>query len=236
MHLEIKSQGDENCSPHARSIVSAMTLALSDTSKANADLLSMRGMSGKRYRHFINNLVELTPNASYLEIGSWAGSTLCSAIYGNTVRATAIDNWSEFEGPQDKFFQNLSRFVSRDTRVSFLNEDFRKVTYELIGMHNIYLFDGPHAYQDQYDGLVKVATALEDEVVFIVDDWNWRDVREGTLAAIEAGGWSAPFSVQIRTSDNDRHPGEFGIPTEELSDWHNGYFVGVLKRRSRAQA
>ena len=35
-------------------------------------------------------------DARYSEVGVWKGSTLCSAIYGNKVRALAADNWSGF--------------------------------------------------------------------------------------------------------------------------------------------
>jgi hypothetical protein len=33
----------------------------------------------------------------------WQGSTLCAAIYKNRVRTLAIDNWTQFSGPYDKF-------------------------------------------------------------------------------------------------------------------------------------
>jgi hypothetical protein len=66
-------------------------------------IYSIDGMSGTKYRFFINSLVRGLPDARYLEVGSWAGSTLCSAIHGNKVLAVAIDNWSEFGGPRDAF-------------------------------------------------------------------------------------------------------------------------------------
>lgn len=70
----------------------------------------MDGMSGYKYRKFINLLISKIDNPRYLEIGSWKGSTLCSAISNNVVSATAIENWSQFDGPKDEFISNKNRF------------------------------------------------------------------------------------------------------------------------------
>ena len=80
----------------------------------------MVGMSGGKYPHFINNLIRGLPNPSYLEVGCWTGSTLCSAISRNRVRATGIDNWSEFGGPKDQFLANVNRFKVPEAHVTFV--------------------------------------------------------------------------------------------------------------------
>jgi hypothetical protein len=71
----------------------ALQKAIVGVGKLPEDVLAMEGMSGRKYRLFINNLIEALVSPHYLEVGVWAGSTLCSAIWGNTVRAFAIDNW-----------------------------------------------------------------------------------------------------------------------------------------------
>ena len=83
---------------------------------ANSGFYTIEGMSGKLYRFFINTLVRQLGDAAYLEVGSWAGSTLCSAIHDNKVRAVAIDNWSQFGGPKDLFFKNLRTFTTPGAR------------------------------------------------------------------------------------------------------------------------
>ena len=136
--IQISGEAETELSLHVKHAFDLMTAG---TGKLPEELLKLHGMSGKKYRIFVNNLVECVPNARYLEVGSWAGSTLCSAIYGNTVKATAIDNWSEFGGPSNKFFSNLGQFISSSNSVSVITSDFRKVSYQSIGTHNIYLFD-----------------------------------------------------------------------------------------------
>jgi len=204
----------------------ALRDAIAGKGKLSDFILSMEGMSGKKYRCFINNLVEILQNPRYLEVGSWAGSTLCSAIYKNAVTAVAIDNWSLFGGPVDKFFQNLSQSVSAETKVSVLSQDFRKVSFRGLGTFNIYLFDGPHTYEDQYDGLALALPCLENEFVFIVDDWNWDQVRAGTMAAIADMGLTVVWSTEIRTTNDNSHPAQ----AFQNSDWHNGYFISILRK------
>ena len=45
---------------------------------------------------------------------------------------------------------------------------------------NIYLYDGPHHFEDHFDGIKLVQPALEKKFILIVDDWNWDQVRNGT--------------------------------------------------------
>jgi hypothetical protein len=67
---------------------------------------------------------------------------------------------------------------------------------------------------------------LDDEFVFIVDDWNWEAVRAGTMTAIALAGLPVMWSVEIRSSDDNSQPAAMG----HVSDWHNGYFIAVLKK------
>lgn len=216
------------CSQLSVSVHAALQSAVNWQLHLPKSLLDIEGMSGRKYRAFINQLVRNVRDPRYLEIGSWAGSTLCSAIYVNDVQATAIDNWSQFGGPLDSFFRNVADHVSSKTRVNVINDDFRSVNYSTIGKFNIYLFDGPHERQDHHDGLMMVRPALENTTIFIVDDWNWADIRDGTYAAIAALGAKIEYSASIYTNENGAHPAEHDQLVNQNSDWHNGYFIAVL--------
>jgi Methyltransferase domain len=188
------------------------------------------GMSGQKYRTFINNLVCSHEDARYLEIGSWSGSTATAALVNNTAEALCVDNWSQFDGPRDRFFENINRILSPSIRFRFVESDFRKLDYREIGKFNIFLFDGPHGEADQYDGIMLARPALDDAFVLIVDDWNWRNVRVGTFRAIVDSNYRIAASIEIRTTNDNSHAKICG----KYSDWHNGYFIAAIESCRKA--
>ncbi len=195
-------------------------------------VLDMHGMSGTRYRMFINELMRLHgADARYLEVGSWKGSTLCSAIEGNKGHACCIDNWCEYEGPRDAFFANIAETRTEAT-LEVIEADFRSVKYSSIngGPFNIFMFDGPHNEQDQYDGVRLTHRAMADSYTLIVDDWNWLGVRTGTLKALIDAGLRVEHAIEIRTSTDNSAPAV--AHTRATSDWHNGYFIAQIRKRT----
>jgi hypothetical protein len=200
--------------------------AIAGDSALPEGVLAMQGMSGRKYRMFINNLIGSLDGARYLEVGVLTGSTLCSAIHGNKVRALAMDNWSQFEGPVAQFFSNLSKFKTPEAALSFMETDFRTVDYTSIGRFNVYLFDGPHRIEDQIDGVVGAQPALDRHHILIVDDWNWPDIRKGTTEAVKQAGLTIDHLIEIRTTQDNTQPPVHGA----RSDWHNGYFIAAVTK------
>jgi len=213
-------------SPSARHLISAFEAADNSSVTLPNEVRAIEGMSGQKYRSFINRLVQLTPDPKYLEIGSWAGSTACAAMSGNRVEALCIDDWSLFGGPKEAFFANVSRIKTPEISFKFIEQDFRSIDFSALGKFNLYLFDGPHTEQDQYDGVLIAGPALRDKFVLIVDDWNWNWVRFGTFQAIADSDITVQCAVEIRTTHDNTHP----VVSGRESDWHNGYFIAALKK------
>ena len=71
----ISQCGDFTISDEARLIKHSFDRALNDESPLPSEIRDIDGMSGQKYRAFINNLVRSCPNPRYLEVGTWAGST-----------------------------------------------------------------------------------------------------------------------------------------------------------------
>jgi hypothetical protein len=221
-------RGDFLLSPLSALVLLAFRRALEIQHKLPEKILGMQGMSGRKYRYFINNLVEMLGAPGYLEVGSWAGSTVCAAMHGNAGKFLCIDNWSEFGGPRDRFLSNTQAVKNPRIDFQFIERDFRAVDFSSIGLFNIYFFDGPHETSDQFDGLMMALPALHREFVFIVDDWNWDRVRQGTFSALKEGGVSILSSIQIKTNQNNGTP----VLKFEQSEWHNGYFIAhCLKKK-----
>jgi hypothetical protein len=108
-----------------------------------------------------------------------------------------------------------------ESEFKFIESDFRSVDYQSIGKFDIYLFDGPHHEKDQYDGIELVLPALDETFTLIVDDWNWKEVRDGTNRALNDLGINTHCSITIKTNDN---------PVNTASDWHNGYFIALCSK------
>lgn len=214
--------------PLAANLKRALDRALAGTSDLPQFVLEMPGMSGKKYRMFINNLLGCIAAPRYLEVGSYTGSTAASAICGNTLKAACIDNWSLFGGPKSTFLANIERVLSPAVDFEFIESDFRTVDYSALGRFNVYLFDGPHEEQDQYDGVIAAEAALDSCFVLIVDDWNWPASRLGTLRAIRQARYSIACAVEVRSSLDGSHV--------EGGDWHNGYFFAVLTKAAFLRA
>jgi hypothetical protein len=214
-------------SPEADRLQIAWLDAIGMYHKLPDNVRYMLGMSGRKYRYLINNLVSATPNASYLEIGSWQGSTACSAMYGNKCKITCIDNWVEFGGPRTEFFQHVEESKNPDVDFSVIEKDFRSIDYSTIGKHNIYMFDGPHLYQDQYDGVTVIQAALDDTYTLVVDDYNVPHVQSGTQDALRDLGHTVVASIEIVTRHDNIHP----KIAHADSDWHDGYYIAVIKKK-----
>ena len=219
----IALRGDFESLPESRALKGAFHKAMQAVHGPPALVRDMDGMSGQKYRAWINALVRQHPDARYLEIGSWLGSTAVSAMYGNALEVLCIDNWSEFGGPKAQFFENIERARSPSVRFRFIESDYRQVDYTALGTFNIYLFDGPHSEQEQYDGIMLVRPALDKRVIIIVDDWNWPSVRIGTFRALRDAGFKIEAAIDITTTRGNVPPPALGKGT----DWHNGYFLSV---------
>jgi hypothetical protein len=222
----IQFHGNSEASPASVALRSSFDAAQRGCCALPAEIRAIEGMSGQKYRSFINSLVSVYPDPRYLEIGSWAGSTATAALHGNSAYALCIDNWSQFGGPRSEFFSNMDKVISEKIKFRFLEQDYRSVDFGSIGRFNIYLFDGPHEEGDHRDGIMLAQPALLDPFVLIVDDWNWRSVRIGTFRGLSDAKCYVESSIELRTTRDNMHSAVSG----KASEWHNGYFLAVVRR------
>jgi hypothetical protein len=194
-------------------------------SKITEEILNMKGMSGKKTRHFYNNLLN-REDSRYLEIGTWKGSTVCSAMCGNKAKVVCIDNWSEFGGPKSEFLVNFNKYKG-ENEASFLEQDCYKVDISKFSKFNIYMYDGNHTKDSHYNALIHYYECLDNTFIFIVDDWNWKDVRTGTYDSLKKLNLNVLYKREIRTTNDDTHP-SWGSPLQ--IQWHNGIYVAILQK------
>jgi len=198
-------------------------------SKINDKIIEMEGMTGLKTRHFYNNLLNFD-DARYLEIGTWKGSSVCSAMYQNNADIVCIDNWSAFSGSEwgdvkNTFLANINEFKGINN-IHFIESDCFQVDVSILPKFNIYLFDGDHSEESQYRALQYYYECLDDVFIFIVDDWNWNDVRNGTRKAIQDLNFKVLYEEEKRLTFNNEHT----PPSEANATWWNGIYVSVLQK------
>ena len=114
--------------------------AENNISKITEDILNIPGMTGKKTRHFYNNLLNIA-DARYLEIGTWKGSSVCAAMCGNKAEVVCIDNWSQYGGPKEDFLLNFEKFKGKNN-ASFIEDDCYAIDVSKLQKFNIYMYDG----------------------------------------------------------------------------------------------
>ena len=196
-------------------VTESIEYANSGATRLNDKALSMEGMSSRKVRNFLNKLLSI-PNASYLEIGVWKGSTFYSALYGNSPKyALAIDNFSQFAGNESIFRNNMSDV---GTAFDFLNCDSFN-TPKIEQTFNIYFYDGDHSFMSQKLALTHYYDMLGDEFVYICDDWNFQEAKDGTLAGIQEKNLQIVQQWELPANHNG-----------DQTNWWNGLWVSVLKK------
>ena len=193
-------------------------------SKITNDIINMDGMSGAKTRHFYNNLLN-TEDARYLEIGTWKGSSVCSAMCGNKATLVCIDNWSEFGGPKDEFLVNFETFKG-ENKATFIENDCFNVDVSTLSKFNIYMYDGDHSEENHYKALQHYYNCLDNIFIFIVDDWNWEYVRNGTRKSITNLNLKVLYEKEIRLTWDNSHT----LQPEARETWHNGIYVAILQK------
>lgn len=191
------------------------------------DIIAMSGMSSRKVRNFLNRLVFALPSCSYLEIGLLRGATFISALYQNIFgikQAIGIDNWSEFDATKIEFMQYYDKFIGQDyDRITAYDEDCFKIDPHILFNDpvDIYFYDGGHDEWEQRKAFEYYNGILADRFIAIVDDWNWQQVKDGTMKAFNKLGYSIPFSVELPARPEGW----------DVEQWWNGLYVAVVEKK-----
>jgi len=204
--------------------------SLSDTS------IGMDGMSGYKYRYFVNNVMKQLVNPRYLEVGVMAGSSFCSAIDSvYAVEALGLDRYSLGAGSLVQAQANAASVATATSSVVILDKDFLSVDFTGLGPFNVYLYDCGRAQGNYDSSLVHAGSALADDLLFIVGDWDHcyggvdSELNLGIRSSIEQAGYNIAYHVNIQSGGFYE---DLGRPSSDIEStpWQNGYGVFVLTR------
>ena len=199
---------------------------------------NLEGMSSENIKLVINECVKLFAK-TYLEIGTYKGNTLISAKYNNSARCIAIDNFSEFNSNNNnihELYYNLKRF---NCGAEFYEGDYNKVIIDIFKNEpnlkiDVYLYDGPHDYNNQINGLNIIQPYLSDKAIMLIDDASWTNVNNANLDWLKNNPeWNtlllSHFTVEDWTNGTEEYRksvnnSTIGWPAKgDIPYWWNGF-------------
>lgn len=198
--------------------------------------LSEESFSGIKGRALINNICG-NDGIRYLEVGSYAGSTLCSALIGNSIDATACDIWGEFMGePRGSYikglFNNRLEKYRGNNRVKVIESSiYSDDTIKNIGKGwNFYFYDADHTTESTEKGIIAVDSCMSDEFILMVDDYGMITTMQGVNNALSKLNYEILFSRKLGNLpvyDWYTYEGQAVVPD---NDWWCNYFIAVLRK------
>jgi hypothetical protein len=174
--------------------------AYENKSKITPTVKAIPGYSGDKTKHLYNNMVSLE-NCNYLEVGTYLGGSFVSAMYGNKFKtAYAVDNWSEFDGNREKFFNTIKTCGCENYNFKLIDKNSWSVTQDDVpDLIDVYMYDGKHTHTDQKLAITHYAKFLAKYAIIMVDDWVIKEwgVQSGTFEGLDEMGLKVHYKNEI---------------------------------------
>ena len=146
-----------------------------------ADVLtSLHCMSRPRVYAVLNACVSaMDPGELYVEVGTYQGGSLISALRDNNARAIGVDSFGEFQATNSLEIttRNLQAFGVAE-RVTLHNMGFREFFAQCPAdlKIQVYYYDGAHDYETQLAGMEAGWPHLQQGGLILVDDYTYLEV------------------------------------------------------------
>jgi predicted O-methyltransferase YrrM len=116
---------------------------------------------------------------SYVEVGTYRGTSLIAAMQGNDGDFVALDNWSMGDGSREQLEANLARFGLSGRPELLEGDAFETLRSGALESRTVgvYYYDNGHEYEQQLDGMRLIEPYLASPALVIVDDTDWERVE-----------------------------------------------------------
>jgi predicted O-methyltransferase YrrM len=116
---------------------------------------------------------------SYVEVGTYRGTSLIAAMLGNDGDFVALDNWSMGDGSRGELDLNLARFELTGRPEMVEGDAFETLRSGVLDGRTVgvYYYDNGHEYEQQLDGMRLIEPFLASPALMIVDDTDWERVE-----------------------------------------------------------
>lgn len=180
-------------------------------------LSSLHCMSRPRVYAVLNACVSaMEPGELYVEVGTYQGGSLISALRDNKARAIGVDSFGEFTQTNSLEIttRNLQTFGVQD-RVVLRNMGFKEFFAQCPADMKIqvYYYDGAHDYETQLAGMEAGWKFLQKGSIILVDDYTYPEVSRAVNQFVANHINQIKFQFVMLPNDN----------TDEI--WWNGCVV-----------
>ena len=105
----------------------------------------------------------LDEGESYVEVGTYRGTSLIAAMLDNDGDFVALDNWSMGEGSREQLELNLARFGLSGRPELLEGDAFETLRSGALNGRTVgvYYYDNGHEYEQQLDGMRLIEPYLE---------------------------------------------------------------------------
>ena len=180
-------------------------------------LAKIHCMSRPRVYGVLNAIVScMEPGELYVEVGTYQGGSLISALLGNEARAIGVDSFSEFQ-TTNNYQQTLSNLESFGVagRVELVNSGFKEffAAFPADLKIQVYYYDGAHDYETQFNGMDAAWSYMTPGSIILVDDYFYPEVNRAVNEFVSHHPNSLTFQFVM-------------LPFEGLDgNWWNGCVV-----------
>lgn len=174
---------------------------LEDVSRFEVILEDVPGLAKPNNLALLNVAARcLAPGEHYVEVGTFRGTSLISAMQDNDRGLfVALDDWSREGGDNHQLVSNLDRYGLRATIVD--GDAFETLRRGIPSPVGVYYYDAGHEYEEQLDGLRLVERYLASPALMIVDDTDWERVERAVDDYLAA----QPRASEIFRADGGDH-------------------------------
>lgn len=207
----------------AEHIETSIQKALKAESNLTESELAVGGFSTPTMRHLFNNICNI--EGTYLEVGLWMGGTFV-ASFNKGLTSIGIENYAQdfgVVGVKDILEANIDKHQGNAKEIQLHFTDCFTIDKSLLPDNiDIYFFDGNHSFESQAKALPFFIDKMASTFLFVVDDFSWTDVFEGTNAGFEA----LKGKIEIVNCWPLR-----GYRLQEDPIWHNSVGLFLIKKK-----
>jgi predicted O-methyltransferase YrrM len=177
-----------------------LPVQLEDVSRFEAILEDVPGLAKANNLALLNVAARcLDAGEHYVEVGTFRGTSLISAMQENDGLFVAVDNWSMGDGDSHQLVSNLDRHGLRATIID--GDAFETLRRGIPSPVGVYYYDDGHEYEQQLDGLRLAEPYLASPALVVVDDTDWERVER----AVDDYAASQPRVTEIFRADGKDH-------------------------------